>query len=91
MPAFFVVAISGPLVPPLRRSVVASDVLDGVNVGALALMAVVTAQLGIAAIVDVTTVLLAVTGGILLTRYRLNSTWLVLGGALVGLITHAAR
>lgn len=42
LPAFFFVAISGPLVPRLRRSVVAGDVLDGVNVGSLALMAVVT-------------------------------------------------
>lgn len=86
LPAFFFVAISGPLVPRLRRSAVAGDVLDGVNVGSLALMAVVTVQLGIAAIMDVTTVVLALASAILLLRYRPNSTWLVLGGALAGLI-----
>lgn len=86
LPAFFFVAISGPLVPHLRRSAVAGDVLDGVNVAALALMAVVTMQLGVAAIVDATTIILVVTSAILLMRYRLNSTWLVIGAALVGLV-----
>jgi chromate transporter len=91
LPAFFFVAISGPLVPRLRRSIVAGDVLDGVNVGTLALMAVVTVQLGVAAIMDVTTIVLSLTSAVLLIRYRVNSTWLVLGGALVGVVVHAAR
>jgi chromate transporter len=37
LPAFFFVAISGPLVPRLRESPLAGAVLDGVNVAALAL------------------------------------------------------
>lgn len=85
LPAFFFVAISGPFVPRLRRSVVAGDVLDGVNVGSLALMAVVTLKLGAAAIIDPITLALAAIGGILLVHYRLNSTWLVLAAALFGI------
>jgi chromate transporter len=38
-----------------------------------------------AAIVDVTTMLLAVSSVFILIRYRVNSAWLVLGGGLVGL------
>ena len=38
LPAFFFVAISGPLVPRLRASPVAGAFLDGVNVASLALM-----------------------------------------------------
>lgn len=91
LPAFFFVAISGPLIPRLRRSAVAGDVLDGVNVGSLALMAVVTSQLGIAAVTDIATAVLGVAGAVLLIRYRVNSAWLVLGGAMVGLIASAAR
>ena len=72
--------------PRLRRSAVAGDVLDGVNVGSLALMAVVTVQLGVAAIIDATTVAIALATAVLLFRYRLNSTWLVVGGALVGAV-----
>ena len=49
LPALIFVAISGPLVPRLRASKVASGGLDDVNVASLALMAVVAAQLGRAA------------------------------------------
>jgi chromate transporter len=85
LPAFFFVAISGPLVPRLRQSPLAGAVLDGVNVAALALIAVVTWQLFRAAVVDWTTLVLAGLSFILLIRYRVNSVCLVLGGAGVGM------
>jgi chromate transporter len=46
LPAFVFVAASGPLVPRIRRSPTAGAFLDGVNATALALMVVVTQQLG---------------------------------------------
>src|SRR5436190_13770201 len=49
LPAFVFVAVSGPLVPRLRRSRIAGAVLDGVNVASVALMAAVAVQLGRAA------------------------------------------
>ncbi|MGD0116530.1 MAG: chromate efflux transporter [Candidatus Binatus sp.] len=85
LPSFFFVSISGPLIPHLRRSPLAGAFLDGVNVGAWALMAAVTVFLARAAIVDVTSLALAAVSAFLLIRYRLNSAWLVLGGGLVGL------
>jgi chromate transporter len=36
--------------------------------------------------VDVPTVVLAVASAVLLLRFRVNSAWLVLGGAAVGLL-----
>jgi chromate transporter len=87
LPAFVFVAASGPLVPRLRRSPVAGAILDGVNVASLALMAVVTWQLGRAALVDFPTVALALVSSFLLIRFRVNSTWLVLGGAALGVLT----
>jgi chromate transporter len=89
LPAFVFVAASGPLVPRLRASKAAAGFLDGVNVASLALMAVVTAQLGRAAIVDLPTALLGLVGAVLLLRFKLNSTWLVLAGAAFGLAAHA--
>lgn len=86
LPAFFFVAISGPLIPRLRRSPTAGRVLDGVNVASLALMAVVTWHLGGAAIIDWLTLLLAVAAALLLFRFRLNSAWLVAGGAVIGVV-----
>ena len=90
LPAFFFVAISGPLVPRIRRSPLAGAFLDGVNVASLALMAVVTWRLGAIALVDWPTVSLAVFSAVLLFRFKLNSAWLVAIGALLGLIAHLA-
>ncbi|WAM25408.1 chromate efflux transporter [Myxococcus sp. NMCA1] len=84
LPAFVFVALSGPLVPRLRRSWVAGAFLDGVNVASLALMAVVTWQLGRAVLVSPLPVALAAVAAVLLIRYRVNSAWLVLGGGCVG-------
>jgi chromate transporter len=85
LPAFFFVAISGPLVLRLRQAALAGAVLDGVNVAALALVAVVTWQLFRAAVVDGTTLVLGGLSLFLLVCYRVNSAWLVLGGALIGI------
>jgi len=49
------------------------------------LMAVVTIQLAGAALVDVWTIGLALGSAFLLLRWRINSAWLVLGGALAGI------
>jgi len=89
LPAFIFVALSGPLVPRLRASSVASAFLDGVNVASLALMAVVTLKLAHAALIDVPTAALAITGAVLLLKFKLNTTWLVLGGAAAGWLIHA--
>ena len=85
LPSFFFVSISGPLIPHLRRSPLAGAFLDGVNVGAWALMAAVTLFLARSAIIDLTTMLLAISSAVVLIRYRVNSAWLVLGGGLIGL------
>jgi len=84
LPAFVFVAISGPLLPRLRRSPLAGAFLDGVNAASLALMIAVTYELGREAIVDLTTVMLAILGAVGLIRFRLNSAWLVLAGGLIG-------
>jgi chromate transporter len=90
VPAFVFVALSGPLVPRMRRSAAVGAFLDGVNVASLALMAVVTARLVRAALVDVWTLALALGAALLLLRFRINSAWLVLLGAAAGILLHAA-
>jgi chromate transporter len=83
-PAFFFVAISGPLVPRIRRSPTAGAALSGVNAASLALMAAVTYNLASSALIDLPTLLLASVAAAILVRFRINSAWLVLGGAIVG-------
>jgi chromate transporter len=84
LPSFVFVALSSPLIPRLRRSTWAGGFLDGANAASVALMALVTWQLGRAAIVDWVTAALALAAAVLLLATRLNSAWLVAGGALAG-------
>ena len=88
LPAFVFVAVSGPLVPRIRRSPVASAAVDGVIVASLALMAVVSWQLGRAALVDPVTIGLALASLVALVRFRINSIWLILGGGILGWLLH---
>ena len=86
LPAFIFVALSGPLVPRLRRSAAAGAFLDGVNVGSLGLMAVVTWQLGRAAVTDLPSGALAAASAFLLLRHGVNPMWLVLVGGVAGVV-----
>jgi chromate transporter len=91
LPGFVLVAVTRPLIARVRRSVTAAAFLDGVNVAALALMAVVTIQLARAALVDIPAILIAVVGAVLLIGWKINSTWLIAGAALVGVVTQWPR
>jgi chromate transporter len=84
LPGFLLVAVSGPLIPRLRRSAVAAAALDGVVAGSLALMAVVTWQLGKASLVDWTTLGVFGVSLIALLRFRVNSAWVIAAAAVVG-------
>jgi chromate transporter len=86
LPAFVFVAITHPMVRRLRSINGARDFLDGINAAAVALMTVVTWQLGRAAIVDIPTAAVALIAIVVLLATRLNSTWLILGAALTGLV-----
>jgi chromate transporter len=85
LPSFCFVALLARIMPSIRKSAWTGAFLDGVNVAALGLMAGVTWQLSRAAVVDGTTLLVALVAGVLLFRYKLNSAWLVLAGGVVGL------
>lgn len=85
LPSFVFVAASHPLIPRIRASRWTASILDGVNAAALGLMAAVTLQLGRAAVVDWLTAVLGLAAAVLLIRFRVNSAWLVMAGAAVGI------
>ncbi len=86
LPSFLFVPLIHPLARRLRQSLWIATLLDGVNAAALALMTGVLVQLGQHALTDVVTWILALlTFGILL-RFKLNSLWLILAGATVGVL-----
>lgn len=86
LPAFVFVALSGWLVPRLRKSKAMGKFLDGINVASLALMIFVTYELGRSAFVDLLTIVLSLVSAVLLIRFNINSAWLVIGGAVVGVV-----
>ena len=91
LPSFVFVAISNPLIPKIRNSVWMSGLLDGVNASSLGLMAAVTFQLASSSLTDFYAAAIAVISLILLLRYKINSTWLIAGGALAGFIISFIR
>jgi chromate transporter len=86
LPAFVFVAISGPIIPRLRKSETASAFLDGVTVASLAMMAFAGFELGRGALVDVPSIAIGVVSAALLIGLRVNATWLIAGGAAIGLV-----
>jgi chromate transporter len=53
----------------------------------MSLMAAVTFQLGLASLIDLPTLVIFGLSAVLLIRYKFNTTWLIIGGALIGFIT----
>lgn len=86
LPSFCLVALGERLVGWLRRSELAGAFLDGLVAASLGLMAAVAVQLGRDAVVDLVTALTAAVAALLLIRWRVNATWLILAGAVVGLL-----
>ncbi len=88
LPSFVYIALFWPVASWLRRATWSATLLDGLNIAALALMAGVGVQLGQAALVDIVTVALAVVALVILLRWKINSAWLIIGGAAIGLLAH---
>ena len=86
LPAFVFVAATASYLPRLRKSTYAGAFLDGVNAAAVALMATVSWQFARAAFVNVPAMALGAISVLLLFRYKVNSAWLVLGGAVGGIL-----
>ncbi|MBI2934265.1 MAG: chromate efflux transporter [Chloroflexi bacterium] len=85
LPSFLLVGLLSRMLPAVRKSPWAGAFLDGVNAASLALMVGVTIKLGRDAVVDVFTIGLAVAALPLVLRSRVNSVWLIVGGAILGM------
>ena len=90
-PSFLFVLATNPLIPRLRQSAVAGAFLDAVNASAIGLMTAVTIELARHTLIDWEAKqidwgagLIALVSAAVLFRYKVNSAWLVLGGAAIG-------
>jgi len=86
LPSFIFVPLVNSVVPKLRNSLLAGAALDGVNAASLGLMAAVSIQLARVSLIDPLTIIIAIISAAALFFLRINSTWLIAGGGIVGLI-----
>jgi chromate transporter len=84
LPAFIFVAISIPLVRKLRANKKFSEIIDGINAASFALLMAVTYELGVKSLFSFSTILIFVLSFLILKYSRLNSSWMVFIGGIVG-------
>jgi chromate transporter len=90
LPAFIFAALIGSVAGRLRDRPLTAALLDGLNAGAVGLMAVVTLELGWSALVDPLTIVLALCAVLAVTVWRVPSVLLMAVGAVAGLAATAA-
>ena len=85
LPSFLFVGLLNPLVYRLRQSKILSAFLDAVNVTAIALILTVCFELGRSAISSWQTIVIAIAGfAFSLYFKKLNTAFIITGGALIG-------
>ncbi|MDX2162015.1 MAG: chromate efflux transporter [bacterium] len=98
LPSFVFVIVSAPFIAQMRRSVFFSGFLDGVNAGVLAAILLTVIDLARAALIPQTgslesglpfSIIGAIMAGIgffAMFRYKVNATWVLLVGGIVGVL-----
>jgi chromate transporter len=93
LPSFVFVILSAPYIPMMRRSKIFGAFLDGVNAGVIAAILVTVVALGGEALTLPDRVTISLMGVVLfaatciaLIRFKINATWMIGVGALVGLL-----
>ncbi len=93
LPSFVLVILTAPLIPKLRKSRVMGAFLTGVNAGVVAAILVTLVDLTQAALrtpdgaaLSLPAMALALVALALLVRTKVNATWLIVAGGLVGLL-----
>jgi len=86
LPSFLLVGLVFPWFEKLRKNPILSIVLDGVNVASIALMAAVTVKLGIATLIGWQSIIIFLVSAVLLIKTKINSTWLILAGSIIGIL-----
>jgi len=86
VPSFFLAGLVGALAGSIRRSQFAAAFIDGVNVAAVTLMAEVAILLSKGALIDRWTWAISLASAVLLLWFEVNATWLIVGGAALGIL-----
>ena len=88
MPSFLLVALSARLLDTFRSTNTARAFIDGISSAAVALIAVVLAELAQAALIDIWTVCVALTSFVLLQTRKVSPILLILSAGIIGFFRH---
>ncbi|MBL4703732.1 MAG: chromate efflux transporter [Flavobacteriales bacterium] len=89
LPSFIIIMIISPFIPKLRNSKVARTLINGVNVGALAMMIVVTYKLGMELLVDWRSItVFGIALATMIFYSKINSVLFIAGCSLSGFLLH---
>jgi chromate transporter len=86
LPAFGIIAAISPWLPKISKFQPAKLFMRGVNAAVVAIITLAAVKLGSAAIIDLRTGLMGIASLVILLRYKVSSMWLILSGAVVGLL-----
>jgi chromate transporter len=93
LPSFVLVILTAPLIPKMRNNAFLGGFLSGVNAGVIAAILLTLVDLAQASIrtvdgsaISPLAIILVLGSLLLLVRTKINATWLILAGGIVGLV-----
>jgi len=87
LPSFLFVLVLNPLIPKMRKSKIIGAILDAVNVAAVALIVAVCFEMGKDTLTDWRTIVIGIASLLIVFVFKkLNSAFIVMGGALAGYV-----
>jgi chromate transporter len=84
LPSFIFVIASGFFISRLRHSPAASAFIKGVNAAVVGLIGATLISLGRAALIDPITTIVCLAAFVILMRFKIDSTWLIVAGGIIG-------
>ncbi|MDA8715319.1 chromate efflux transporter [Flavobacteriales bacterium] len=83
LPSFLIILIISPFIPKLRNSSGARSLINGINIGALAVMTVVTYKLGLEMLIDWKSMLILTAATVVMIFYSKINTFIFVGACSV--------
>lgn len=83
LPSFLIILIISPFIPKLRNSSGARSLINGINIGALAMMTVVTYKLGLEMLIDWKSILILTAATVVMIFYSKINTFIFVGACSV--------
>jgi chromate transporter len=86
LPSFIMIALLHNILPALNKNKYLRTFLDGVIVASLGLMIYVLYSISVTSFINIWTVFIFILAFILLFKYKVNTAFLIIGGALIGFL-----